>query len=132
MIISHKAINFQVILAANPTVMYMGRSYETEAPFWYRAIARSVTYHYPWYPVQYSITAKRWYLNIHENYRQKTIIQKSIVQIRWTILVTGGRSPMVCHGSNRYAEITFSHLNKQYWNWSSNLWLIQSDCEIYN
>lgn len=26
----------------------------------------------------------------------------------------------------------FKHLNKQYWNWSSNLWLIQSDCEIYN
>lgn len=33
MIVSHKDINFQVILAANPTVMYMGRSYEAEAHF---------------------------------------------------------------------------------------------------
>lgn len=39
---------------------------------------------------------------------RKTIIQKFILQIRWTILVTRGRSPMVCRGSIRYyAEFKF-------------------------
>lgn len=60
--------------------------------------------------------------NFSSKYGQTTIILKSIVQIRWTIVVTRICSTMVCH-------VRFGTRGSNFHIWTSN---IEFDLQIYN